>query len=142
MPKLKDERAERLKLEEKDIAALAFDSSDELELIKKVALEYEGDLTQLGSALGCLFMCKIYGLKVARLAYDARTVAKYEKFFQRAEPDFKFKNYSQELGPLADRSIALRLAKQVGRFWAVVRGEVPGRSPIVDSGIESSVPIV
>ena len=142
MLKQKAEREKRFELQKNDIDALSFDSSNELELIKKVALEYEGDLTRLGSAFGCLFMCKIYGYKVIRLAYDAKTVAKYEKFFQRIDPDFKFKNYSQELGPLADRSVALRLVREMGKFWAVVRGEVPGRSPTVDSGIDSLSRIV
>ena len=73
MPKQKAEREKRFELQKNDIDALSFDSSNELELIKKVALEYEGDLTRLGSAFGCLFMCKIYGyILIRNLIEDSR----------------------------------------------------------------------
>ena len=87
-------KQERLLLQEREVNLLSFNSNEELELIKKLTLEFEGDLTQLGSAIGCLFMCKTYGYKIIRLAYDAKTIAKYERFFQIVKGDFRFKNYS------------------------------------------------
>lgn len=132
------EALRRLAAQQQDLSNLDLIPNDELQLIKDATFKFQGDCTILGSAIGCLFLCKVYGYKIVRLSYDRGTLAKYEKVFQAANPAFKFKNYAAELGPLARRSVGYRIFETVGRWWDIVSGKISGRGPMVDLGIDSA----
>lgn len=125
-------------LEKSALAELELIDTEESEIIKAAAFEFQGDGTTLGSALGALLICKLYGYRVLRLTYDLRTLSRYEKILQAGTPGFKFRDYSRPLGPLARRSVAYRITEAVGRWWDVVSGKISGRGSGFDLGIDST----
>ncbi|NOR19947.1 MAG: hypothetical protein GQ538_07660 [Xanthomonadales bacterium] len=84
-----------------------------------------GQVTQLESALGTLLVGRQFGWKVLYLVHDKKTLRRYEEIL-----GVEFRAVLAEEGPLAERSLALRLARKAGNFWKAVKGEIPGiRSP-------------
>lgn len=99
-------------------------NKDELLRIVDTAIQgYKGDSTILGSAIGALHIGLKIGWRPLRLIHSHRTFVRYEQIL-----GLDFHQVLPEVGPLADKSLAWRVAKQVENFWDVVRGAVPGRS--------------
>lgn len=97
-------------------------------LAAKVVKEYEGDLGQLESAIGMMFVCQQFGWRPMILVHDKKTIRNYERIL-----DIKFREAFEPEGPLAQRSVAYRLATKLGNFWKRVNGEIAGaRSPLVE----------
>jgi len=85
----------------------------------------KGNFGQLESALGALLVGRHFGWKPLYLIHDKKTLRRYEEIL-----GVEFREVLAEVGPLAERSLAFRLAKKAGNFWKAVKGEIPGiRTP-------------
>ena len=99
-------------------------NKDELLRIVDTAIRsYQGDSTVLGSAIGALHIGLLIGWRPLRLIHSHRTFVRYEQIL-----GLDFHEVLPEVGPLADKSLGWRIAKQAENFWDAVRGSVPGRS--------------
>lgn len=96
-------------------------------VIEKVSKEYTGDFTVLESAVGALVTGQLFGWKVLRMVHGSRTYARYEKIL-----GLKFREVCPERTSLSSKSAAIKIADKVGDFWAIAKGEKPGRSPQVE----------
>lgn len=78
-----------------------------------------GQMTELESALGMLYMGYAFGWKVVYIAHSISTVRKYEKILGIvAKDDFPEKtNHS-------DRVNGFRFAEKASNFWKAVKGEI------------------
>ena len=94
-----------------------------MDIIDKATDTYNGDSCILGSALGALCFGTKFGWRALRLSHSASTYSKYEKIL-----GIKFKQVCPERTVLSSRSIALKLADSIGNFWAIAKGEVPGKT--------------
>lgn len=85
----------------------------------------KGNLGQLESAIGALMVGRHYGWKPLYLIHDKKTLRRYEEIL-----GVEFRDVLAEVGPIAQRSVAYRLALKAGNFWKSVKGEIPGiRTP-------------
>jgi hypothetical protein len=94
-----------------------------LRIVDTVIRGYQGDSTVLGSAIGALHIGLLIGWRPLRLIHSHRTFVRYEQIL-----GLDFHEVLPEVGPLADKSLGWRIAKQAENFWDAVRGSVPGRS--------------
>lgn len=94
-------------------------SQKKLELIAKVVRSYHGDFHDLERAVGMLMLGDASGWKLLYLVHDKKTLKKYEKTLGIA-----IRTEFPELGPLADKSVGLKLLKTVGDFWKAVKGQI------------------
>lgn len=110
-------------------------------LIDAAVNDFDGNLNDLGSAIGMLVLSRRYGWKVMLLIHSPSTVRKYLKILGLKS----LRDVSPEVGELADRSNAWRLVSGTSNFWKVVRGQIGGvrsalsqkASPKVDDSIGS-----
>lgn len=92
------------------------------DLIKQTVdstVEFEGQFDELESALGMLMIGRLVGWKVLVLIHNKRTIRKYEEILG----GINIREVFREEGPLAHKSLGLKIAKQLGKFWKVVSGE-------------------
>jgi hypothetical protein len=92
---------------------------DDVETIKKAADNFSGQLPVLGSAFGAFVIGRLYGWRVLRIVYDAKTYSKYQKLL-----GIKFSDVFEERGALATRSQGLRWADKNDEFWKIIRGQI------------------
>lgn len=92
-------------------------------LIDEVISNYEGDGRILESAIGALHFGMKLGWRPLLLIHSYKAIKRYETIL-----GLDFKEVMPEVGPLADKSLAWRIAKKVENYWDVVRGTVKGRS--------------
>src|ERR1700685_118865 len=87
--------------------------------IDDVALGFSGQIDELESAIGMLFLGRLFGWKLLVLVHNKRTIRKYEEILgvdvRKAFP---------EIGPLAGKSIGLDAVQPLGTFWKAVSGEL------------------
>lgn len=102
---------------------------DTLQLIDRAIDDFNGNLNDLGSAIGMLMLGRRYGWRVMLLIHSPGTVRKYLKILGLKN----LRDAVPEVGELAGRSNAWRLVDGTANFWKVVRGQISGvRSPRVD----------
>jgi len=89
------------------------------EITRKATARFEGNASELGSAIGMLHMGHHVGWKVLLMMHNKRTLRKYEKIL-----DIKIREYFKPEGPSAERSLGYRVAKKIGEFWKAVSGDV------------------
>lgn len=99
------------------------DEKELLHIIDTATRHYQGDSTVLGSAVGALHIGLSIGWRPLRLIHSHQTFVRYEQIL-----GIDFHEVLPGVGPLADKSLGWRLAKQAENFWDAVRGTVPGRS--------------
>ncbi len=81
--------------------------------------DHIGDLPELESAIGFMFLGYYFGWKVLHVIHSKKTVAKYEKLLGiRVRTEFP------ETGPYAGRSVGWVAIKKVSNFWKAISGEV------------------
>jgi len=105
-------------------------TADLLSHIDSVASEYKGDSHVLFSAIGAVFVGRLYGWRVIRVVLSTSTYAKYQKVLA-----LDFKSVMSPETSLSDRSLAYKVVKNLKAFWAIVRGQVP----IEDYGVNSNL---
>jgi hypothetical protein len=103
---------------------------EELRQIEHYAItNYQGDLTQLESALGMLRMGHHYGWKVLYIIHSKKTIRAYEGILGR-----RIRDIFDETGPSSYRSIGFNVAQRFSNFWKVAGGEI--KIPRRKDGVE------
>ena len=94
------------------------------EHLGSVAANFVGEFGELESALGMMFVGRLFGWKVLVLVHNKRTLRKYEEIL-----GIDVRKEFPEIGPLADKSVGLELSTKLGAFWKAVSGDikVPGK---------------
>jgi hypothetical protein len=87
--------------------------------VHEAIYRFKGNISELESALGFMFMGRYYGWKVLHIVHSKRTVNKYESIL-----GFKVKEEFEPLGPYAERSRGWRLVKNISNFWKVINGDI------------------
>jgi hypothetical protein len=111
-------------------------------LVEDACRNFKGQADVLTGAIGTLFLARMYGWRVARIAVSQATYRKYEKIL-----GIQLQEITEERGDLASRSLGLAIADKLDDFWGVVQGRItrgdrPSRfdkKAIVDLTEESSV---
>ena len=89
------------------------------DLIKKVdevLTEYRGQIDQLATIVGMIVLGRLLGWRVIRLVMSRDNWAKGNKLFG------DLKDYMPERGPLAHKSVALKISDKLGIYWEMVKG--------------------
>ena len=90
-----------------------------VELLDKAIIKFEGNVTQLESAIGMLMVARHLGWKVGYLVHDRRTMKIYESIL-----GINLRDLVPKVGQYAHKSIAWVAMQKVSNFWKVVKGEV------------------
>lgn len=91
-------------------------------LIDRAVEDFDGNLNDLGAAIGMLIVGRRYGWRVMLLMHSPVTIRKYLKILGIKS----LRDVLPEVGELADRSKAWRLVDGTANFWKVVRGQISG----------------
>ena len=94
-----------------------------LRVVDRAVQAYRGDGHVLESAIGALFLGLKVGWRPLHLMHRHKTLSRYQEVL-----NLDFRDVLPEVGPLADKMLGWRLAKQAQNFWDAVRGTVPGRT--------------
>lgn len=93
-------------------------NEEKLRIVDSAAANFRGQFADLEKAVGMLMLGDAYGWRVLTLAHERRTLRKYEDIL-----GITVRECFEERGPLAKKSIGLKLTDQLGNFWKVVKGE-------------------
>jgi hypothetical protein len=93
-----------------------FSDEELMKKIDKVSAEYVGQLDDLNAVVGMLFTGRLYGWRVQRLITPRRVWGLAIKLF--GDP----KLLMPERGPLAYKSVGLKIVDEIGGYWDVVKG--------------------
>ncbi|MEN8721114.1 MAG: hypothetical protein ABF296_12725 [Oceanococcaceae bacterium] len=91
---------------------------EKLQIVQRAACNFHGQFADLERAVGMLMLGDAYGWRVLTLAHERRTLRKYEEIL-----GITVREAFDERGPLATKSIGLKITDQLGNFWKVVKGE-------------------
>ena len=86
------------------------------ELIERVCSEYHGQLDHLYQAVGLLVVGQLYGWRVMRLISTRPNWRKASALFG------DLKTLMPERGPLAHKSIGLKISDDLGHYWEIIQG--------------------
>lgn len=91
--------------------------------IEQLCAEYPGQLDDLYQATGVVVIGQLFGWRVMRLVTSRSTWQVATELFG------DLKTVLPEYGVQAERSVGLRLTRELGDYWKVVRGliKVPER---------------
>ena len=92
---------------------------DLVRIIDQATTRFEGDMTRLESAIGMLFLGRLFGWRVLVLTHNKRTIRKYEEIL-----GVDVRKEFPEIGPLAHKSVGLEIAEKAGSFWKAVSGDI------------------
>ena len=81
--------------------------------------DFRGNFDELEAALGMMLLGKLVGWKVLVLIHNKRTIRKYEQIL-----GIHIRDEFPEEGPLAHKSVAYTVVKQLGQYWKAVSGDV------------------
>lgn len=96
-------------------------NDDAVKIVDSAMAKFQGNSSELESAIGALFVGRKFGWKVLFLIHSKLTIRKYEKIL-----GITFRDVLPETGPLAKKSLAWVAVEKLGGFWKVVKGEKPG----------------
>jgi len=88
------------------------------ERIDQVCEDYHGDIDHLCRVVGMIVLGRLFGWRVMRLVSSAHTWRLATKLF--GDP----KQLIPERGPLAHKSVGLKLVDRIGDYWGFVRGSI------------------
>lgn len=94
----------------------------DLETAKTVvenASTYKGQSNVISDALGALLFGQLYGAKGLAMAHTRASVRRFE-----AVLGVKFSDHMPERTSLSTRIFGVRAADEIGRFWAIAKGDV------------------
>jgi hypothetical protein len=94
------------------------ESAELVNRINEVASSFIGQIDELESAVGMLFLGRLFGWRVLVLVHNKRTIRKYEEILR-----IDVRKEFPEVGPLASKSVGLGLAEKAGQFWRAVSGD-------------------
>ena len=101
------------------------------ETVVQRASEYRGHCATLAGALGALAFGQLYGWKAVWLVHSRGTIKSYEEAL-----GISFRDHMPDRTELSTRIVGIRWADELGKFWAVVKGEVsvPGGKARMNDG--------
>lgn len=91
--------------------------ADCAEIIASAMSRFQGQGTEIESAVGMLFMGHTFGWKVLYIFHSVATVKKYEEILG-IDAKHRFPEFTEH----SDRNLGFRIAKTLTNFWRVVRG--------------------
>lgn len=105
-------------------------TAEQRAVIDQAVRQYSGMSDTLSSALGALAMGHYVGWRGLLMVHNRQTVRRYEEIL-----GVKFSEIMPERTDQTDRLLGIRIADQLGKFWAVVKSEI--RIPEGKAFIES-----
>lgn len=87
--------------------------------VDEAVKNYSGMSDQLAAALGALALGEYLGWRGLLFVHDRRTLKRYEEIL-----GLEFKEVLPEKTDYTERLLGYRIADKIGKFWAVVKGEV------------------
>jgi hypothetical protein len=99
--------------------------------VKHACATYRGDADHVAYALGALLFGQLYGFKGLAMAYTRPAMRRSEALL-----GIKLREHMPDRTDLSRRLLGVRVADEVGKFWAVVRGDhfVVGKGVADDLG--------
>jgi hypothetical protein len=88
-------------------------------VVNEASTRFKGQIDELESAIGVLFVGHLYGRRVVTLIHNKRTLRKYEEIL-----GVNFKDELPDRGPLIDKSLGYLAAEKLKAFWKAVAGEI------------------
>jgi hypothetical protein len=85
--------------------------------IESVCENYHGQFPDLFQMIGIVVVGRLFGWRVVRLVVSLRMWRLLNKWF--GDP----KQWMDPDGPLAYKSVGLKIVDQIGDYWGVIRGE-------------------
>lgn len=92
-----------------------------VEIADRAAVRFKGQFTELESAIGMLFIGRLFGWKVLYLVHSKATIRKYESILGES-----VRELFPEVGEYASKSVGFRLSQKFTSFWKLVNGSEPG----------------
>lgn len=88
--------------------------------VEKAALEYRGYAPTVADALGALVFGQLYGWRAVMMLYSRSRIRDFESAL-----GISFRDHMPDRTDHSARILGVDLADRIGKFWAVVKGEVP-----------------
>ncbi|MHB8406430.1 MAG: hypothetical protein ACYDCJ_13530 [Gammaproteobacteria bacterium] len=99
-----------------------------IELVDAACKRFYGESSKLESAIGMLFVGRMFGWKVLYLIHTKSTIRKYEKILGLEN----IRDVLESETEFSRKSLAYSALKGVSNFWKAVKGEIKDvRSPIL-----------
>ena len=97
--------------------------------VEKAALEYRGYAPTVADALGARVFGQLYGWRGVMMLYSRSRIRDFE-----AALGISFRDHMPDRTDHSARILGVDLADRIGKFWAVVKGEVqvPGGKAYID----------
>lgn len=97
--------------------------------VEKAMAEYKGYAPALSDAVGALVLGQLYGWKAVYMIHSRSSIKRFEEIL-----GLSLRDSMPERTELSSRILGVRLADELGRFWAVVKGDVsvPGGKSYLD----------
>lgn len=111
---------------------LAFLPASVSDQVQRSAVEYRGYAPIVADGLGALVFGQLYGWRGVMMLYSRSRIRDFEKAL-----GITFRDHMPERTELSARITGVRVADEIGKFWAVVKGEVPvqgGKAYVDDVG--------
>lgn len=92
---------------------------------------YRGDGEDISGAVGALVMGQLYGFRGVAMVLSRAKLRRYEELL-----GLKLRDHMPERTDLSRRILGVRISDEVGKFWAVVKGDhwVSGKGRADDFG--------
>jgi len=88
-------------------------------IIENAVQNYSGNVDQLNGAIGMFFMGYYFGWNFLYIAFNKRTIAKYEKIL-----GIDVRHSFESIGLYSPMSEGLYQANKYSNFWKVVSGDI------------------
>ena len=106
------------------------DASTSAQVVQRCTT-YRGQADDISNALGALVFGQLYGWRGVYMTHSRAMIRRYESIL-----GIKFRECMPERTDASQRILGVRIADEVGKFWAVVKGEhyVTGKGYADDVG--------
>lgn len=101
------------------------DDEEVKRLVYNAIFNFRGDGHDLMTAVGCLYVGRLFGWRVIRLIFSAKKYAEFQRILSmgmESGQEFKFSDWMRDDERLAYRSIGLEIVDTAKKFWDTVRG--------------------
>lgn len=105
--------------------------SEQSAAVEKAIAEYKGYAPRVSHAIGALVLGQLYGWRAIVMIHSRSNIREFEAIL-----GVTFRDVMPDRTELSDRILGVRIADELGKFWAVVKGDVsvPGKSYVDDAG--------
>jgi hypothetical protein len=104
--------------------------------VQDAALAFRGYAPQLSDSLGALVFGQLYGWRAVMMLHSRAKIRSYEEAL-----GITFREHMPERTEHSDRILGVRLADELGKFWAVVKGDVsvPGGKAFIEDERQAEI---